>query len=162
MNRRRFANLVLLIAMALFAVPLVSPVPIQEPKLAVDASDNPSKHPYNFTNETVKTVYYDSLSPAAQQWFDTAPSMETIQPENIVPLDSPPEPWVTFAPDTATSVDKAFTYVRVVKNDRYYMVTLTRIIPKPPQQAVMLRLGPLVGSIVLFGLAGHLFLTAEN
>jgi hypothetical protein len=161
MNRRRLASLALLLAVALFAFPLVSPVPAQEPKLAVDADDNPSEQPYNYTNET---VYYDRLSPAAQQWFDAAPSTERIQPENIVPLDSPPEPWATFVPNntTATSFLEARTFVQVVKNDRYYHVTLFRITPKPPQQAVMMRLGPLVVSIVLFGLAGHLFLTAEN
>lgn len=160
MNRRKLASLTLVLAVALYAFPFVSPVPVQEPKLGVDAGDNPSAQPYNFTNGT---VHYDQLSPAAQQWFDSAPSTDQIHPENTVPLDSPPEPWATFvANNTPTDLSDMTTLVQVVKNDQYYLVTLVRITPKPSQQAVILRLGSLIGAIVLFGLAGHLFLTGRR
>lgn len=161
MNRRHLASLVLVLAVALFMIPLVSPVQTQEPKLAVDTGDTPSKQPHNFTDETVR---YQQLSPAAQQWFDSVPTGETIRQENIVPLDSPPEPWTTFVPNATdtTNISDVRSTVQVVKNDSYYILILLRITPKPPQQAVMMRLGPLVVSVGLFGLAGHLFLSAER
>ncbi|MFC7192420.1 hypothetical protein [Halocatena marina] len=177
MNHRHFLSSVLVIALVLFAFPIVSPVPAQDPAVEVLRDPNASSQPYPFTNGTVQ---YQNLSPDAQQWFDDLPQSEESFKAETIPIDSPPEPWASFVPngsetnvqpaneqiDEVSDVRRRFwsirTYVQVEKDDRYHLVILARISPHPPQQAVALRLGSLVGSIGLFGLAGQQWLTKNQ
>lgn len=173
MNRRNFLSSVLVLALVLFAFPLVSPVPAQEPAVEVVRNPNSSDQPYPVTNETVA---YGNLSPAAQQWFDELPRSERTQAAMVVPTASPPEPWASFVPNNSETnarstnepIDEqrriwsVVTYAQVEKDDRYHLVALTRIEPRPPQQAVALRLGSLVGSIGLLGFAGQQWIEGKR
>lgn len=166
MNRQYLLSAVLVGALVLFAVPLVSPVPAQDSAVEVLRDPNSSDQPYPATNETVA---YQNLSPDAQRWFDELPQSERRQAATVVSLASPPEPWASFVPNGSETnaspennqVDQQrrfwslLTYAQVKKDEQYHLVVLNRIEPRPPQQAVALRLGSLVGSIGLFGLAGQ-------
>jgi hypothetical protein len=167
MNRRHLAIIALIIAVPLFAAPLVSPVPDYGPPLEV----LPGNEPLNFTNETVKekrlksvtTVQYQTLSPAARHVFDAAytntDTMDTT--DYTVRLDKAPEPWFMLAP-TNQDVGLDFGHLIIVKHGQYYSVPLSRFTPGPSLQEVMLRLGPLLGAIGLGTVADYLFLTAEE
>lgn len=173
MNRRHLLGGVLVLALVLFAFPLVSPVPAQDPAVEVVRDPNSSNQSYPVTNETVA---YENLSPDAQQWFDELPQSERSSAAKVVPIDSPPEPWASFVSngsetnarpangqiDEQRRIWSVVTYVQVVKDDRYHFVVLTRIEPRPPQQAVALRLGSLVGSIGLLGFAGQQWLEGKR
>jgi hypothetical protein len=167
-NHRHFLGGVLVLALVLFAFPLISPVPAQEPAVEVFQDANSSATPYPIANETVA---YESLSPAARQWFDELPQGKGSYAAKVVPIDTPPAPWSSFVsngiePSNAATeqIDRRqrvwsfLTYVQVEKNGRYHLVVLMRIEPRPPLQAIGLRLGSLVGSIGLFGLAGQQWL----
>lgn len=173
MNRRRLIGGVVILALMLYALPLVSPVPAQEPAVEVLRDPNGSTQSYAIANETVQ---YENLSPAAQQWFDELPQSERRQAATVVPIDSPPEPWASFVlngsetsnPEASEQLNETqrirsvLTYIQVVKDDQYHLVIFTRIEPRPSQQAVALRLGSLVGSIGLFGLAGQQWLEGKR
>ncbi len=167
----------LVLALVLYALPLVSPVPAQDPAVEVVRDPNSSNQSYPVTNETVA---YENLSPNAQQWFDKLPQSERSSAAKVVPINSPPEPWASFVPngsetnarpangqideqiDETRRIWSVLTYVQVVKDDRYHFVVLARIEPRPPQQAVALRLGSLVGSIGLLGFAGQQWLEGKR
>lgn len=172
MNHRHFLGVVLVGALVLFAVPLVSPVPAQDPAVEVLRYPNSTAEPQPFTNET---VHYNNLSPAARQWFDELPRSEQQFEAKVVPIESPPAPWASFVPNGSETSNAAteqidrrqriwsfLTYVQVERDGRYHLVGLMRIEPLPPQQAVALRLGSLVGSIGLFGLAGQQWFTRNQ
>ncbi|RRJ31845.1 hypothetical protein [Halocatena pleomorpha] len=172
MNRRHLLGGVLVGALVLFAFPLVSPVPAQDP--AVEVLRDPNGSPQSHTIAT-ETVQYRTLSPEAQRWFDDLPQSERTQAAEVLPIDSPPEPWASFIPndpETSTTanehpnetqrIQSVMTYIQVKKDDHYHLVVLRRIEPRPPQQAVALRLGSLVGSIGLFGFAGQQWLEGKQ
>lgn len=173
MNRQYLLGGLVVLALVLFAVPLVSPVPAQEPAAEVLRDPNSSDQPYPVTNETVA---YENLSSDAQRWFDELPQSEESYAAEIVPIDSPPEPWASFVPNGSEmnaspgndQIDQQrrfwslFTYAQVEKDDRYHLVALKRIEPRPPQQAVALRLGALVSSIGLLGFAGQQWLEGKR
>lgn len=173
MNRRQLIGGVFVLALVLYAFPLVSSVPAQKPAVEVLRNPNGSGQPYPATNETVA---YENLSSDAQRWFDELPKSERAQAAEIFPIDSPPEPWASFVPNgsetNARSVNgqineqrrmwSVITYAQVEKDGRYHLVVLTRIEPRPPQQAVVLRLGSLVGSISLLGFAGQQWLERKR
>ncbi|WP_248910114.1 hypothetical protein [Halocatena marina] len=176
MNHRHFLSSVLVLALVLFVFPIVSPVPAQDPAVEVLRDPNASSQPKQVASEIVR---YQNLSSDAQQWFEELPRGKKSFEAETVPIDSPPEPWASFVPnESETNAQPAngqidaqsdmrrllsvVTIVQVERNGRYHPVQLMRIEPRPPQQAVALRLGSLVGSIGLFGLAGQQWLTKNQ
>jgi hypothetical protein len=170
MNRRHLAVVALIIAVPLFAAPLVSPVPDYGPHLQVATNNEPvtfetEKRKENvLQNET--TMRYQNLSASAKRFFDTSVkyysdvAFEKEGPTSF-PLAEAPEPWATLAPaDQGKGPDTTFVYV--VKNGQYYSVVLFRFTPGPSLQELMLRLGPLLAAIGLGTVASYLFLTAEE
>ncbi len=152
MNRRWLTVIALLIALPLFAAPLVSPIPDQEPHLSVTSEDSGTE-PIQYLETSVQ---YQNLSNPAQRILDKSFQDSTTV---SVPLDEVPEPWASLAPDKRRG---EATYLQAVRNGRYYEVRIERFLPQPPLPAVVLRLGPLAVAIALGDLAGYFFLTAED
>lgn len=163
MNRRHLLGSVVVLTLVLYAFPLVSSVPAQEPAVEVLRDPNSSNQSYPVTNETVA---YENLSPDAQQWFDELPQSERQQAAEVLPIESPPAPWASFVPNGSETNEQrriwsVITFVQVEKDEQYHLVVLRRIEPRPPQQAVALRLGSLVGSIGLLGFVGQQWLEGK-
>ncbi|UPM44973.1 hypothetical protein [Halocatena salina] len=168
MNRRRRLGGLVILALVLFAFPLVSPVPTQDPAVEVLRDPNSTAEPQPAINETIQ---YQNLSSDAQQWFEELPQSEQSYAAEVFPVDGPPEPWASFVPNGSEANEQfnetrrlwsVLTYTQVEKDGRYHRVILWRIEPRPPQQAVALRLGSLIGSIGLFGLAGQQWLEGKR
>jgi hypothetical protein len=155
MNRRYLAVIALLVALGLFAAPLVSPIPNQEPHVRVDLSKS---KPDSF--EDVKPTYrYQNLSDSAQHFFDTQVSTDDEPP---IPLADVPAPWAPSDNVTARAIADAENDLQVVKHGRYYAMYLVWTVPQPPLTAVVPRFGALMAAIGLGTLAGYVALTAEG
>ncbi|RRJ34000.1 hypothetical protein [Halocatena pleomorpha] len=147
MNRRHLAVLAVVIAVPLFTIGLISPVPDYGPQLETSVYHQPDGN----LNEETPTVAYRNLSTDAQQLFDKA---NNNGPNSAaVPIDDAPTSWATLVSETAETNER---YVR--KNGKIYGVYLTWDVPAPSFGTVMLRLGPLLGAIGLGTLAGFLIL----
>lgn len=155
MTRQQLAIIALLVAVPLFVIPLVSPIPDQEPHLKMTREGNGQLNPIQYLEQTVR---YQTLSSPAQHLFAT---LFQDSGTTTVPLDEVPKPWARLAPDDQEPGGSP-TYLQVVKNGRYYEVRLERFLPQPPLPAVVLRLGPLVAAIAVGNLAGYFLLTAEK
>lgn len=163
MNRRHLAVIAVVIAVGLFAAPLVSPVPNYDAHLKVVSGDDPVDISTNEMEEKangrgIASVRYENLSTSVQRLFDRAYKNDGYSDEPAVPMDEAPESWVTLVPNGEHAA--ASVYVR--KDGQYYRTGLSRVTPAPSLQAFMLRLGPLLGAIGLGTIAGYLFLTAEE
>lgn len=179
MNRRHRAVIALVIAVGLFGAPLVSPVPNYDAHLQMENKpvnlstiEKGDKQVGNMT-----TVRYQTLSTPAQRFFDRVNkgngSNERLQrafppdvvnkhngsDDIIVPLDEVPKPWSTFVPKSG-DYDRATVYVH--KDGQYYSMDIERSTPGPSFQALMLRLGSLLGAVGLGTLAGYFTLTTEE
>jgi hypothetical protein len=160
MNRRHLAAIAMIIAVPLFAGPLVSPVPTYDAHLEVDVHG-----PLNFStaeekearlrNET--TVRYRTLSAPKQRLFERG--TKQTDGEISVRLAEAPETWATLVPEQNRY---SWTVVYVQKGGHYYSIRLSQFTPGPSFLAFMLRLGPLLAAIGLGTLAGYFVLTAED
>lgn len=160
MNRRHRAIMALVIALPLFAGPLVSPVPNYDAHLQMDTkSMNASTMEENEKRwGNITTVRYQNLSTPAQRFFDRV-NKHNGSDDIMLPLTEVPKPWSTFVPKSG-DYDRDIVYVH--KDDQYYLMDIRRLTPGPSLQAFMLRLGPLLGAIGLGTLAGYFTLTAED
>lgn len=162
MNRRRFALIALVIAVGLYAGPLVSPVPDYGPHLRVTVQEDPMTFQTEEAKETqlrnTTTMRYRNLSGHAQRLFDRGYKQERYSDEPTVRLDEAPESWTTLIPKER--YDSVSVYVH--KDGQYYYMGLSRFTPGPSFGAFMLRLGPLLGAVGLGTLAGFFVLTAED
>jgi hypothetical protein len=160
MNRRHLAVIAVVIAVGLFAAPLVSPVPDYGPHLEVDVYDKPVKFSTTeekkdrLRNET--TMRYRNLSAPAQRLFEKA--YKHPGEEISVRLDEAPETWATLVPEKSRYAKLVYVH----KDGHYYSMQLSQFTPGPSFLAFMLRLGPLLGAIGLGTLAGYFVLTAED
>ncbi|MFC6964058.1 hypothetical protein [Halocatena marina] len=160
MNRRYLAVIAVLIAVPLFAGPLVSPVPDYGPHIEISADK------VNFSSEEEKeegirnetTIDYQNLSNSGQQLFDKA-DKRGWSSDTMVRFDEAPKSWTT---NFSQGFKAETNVIYVHKNGQYYHVNLHRFIPSPSFKAFMLRLGPLLGAIGLGTLAGYFVLTAED
>lgn len=151
MNRRQLAVLAVVIAVPLFTIGLVAPVPDYGPHLETSVSHQPDGK----LNEENPTVAYRNLSTSAQQLFDEADNNGYNSVS--VPMDDAPKSWATLVSE------KEKTNGRYVQKDgQYYLIYFTWTIPTPSFVTVVLRLGPLLGAIGLGTLAGYLVLTTEK
>lgn len=156
MNRRVLAFIVLLIAVPLFAAPLVAPIPNPEPLVTVSigpAEPDPVPAEYGHVSQT--TYRYQNLSAAAQHFFDTQNASDD---ETHLPPETVPAPWASRVNATASAI--ATTDGQVVKDGQYYPMYVGMVTPQPPLSAVMPRFGALIAAIGLGDLAGYFFLTA--
>ena len=170
MNRRHLAVIALVIAVPLFAAPLVSPVPDYGPHLQVATNDEPVNFPTEKVKESrlrnVTTLHYQQLSPSAQHVFNTSVNYDAAvmfakSAPTSFPLDEAPEPWTTLASaNQSGGLERSLVFVS--KHGRYYAVRLIQFTPGPSFQAFMLRLGPLLAAIGLGTLAIYFVLTAED
>lgn len=101
MNRRRFALIALVIAVGLYAGPLVSPVPDYGPHLRVTVQDEP----ITFQSEegearlrNATTMDYRNLSTSAQRLFDRGYKQDRFSDWPTVRLDEVPRSWSTLVP----------------------------------------------------------------
>lgn len=160
MNRRRLAVIVVLIAVGLFAAPLVSLVPDYGPHLEMDGDGKSVKFSSSEEKEnrlkSATTLHYRNLSSPAQRLFEKG--NRHPGEEFRVRLDEAPKTWVTLVPERS----RFATIVYVHKDGQYYSIRLSQITPGPSFGAFMLRLGPLLGAIGLGTLAGFLVLSAED
>jgi hypothetical protein len=162
MNRRHLAVIAVVIAVGLFAAPLISPVPDYDAHLEVSVIDDPVNFSADNLDEIerrdVTKMRYQTLTAPAQRLFERAYKAEGYFNGPTVPRDEAPESWVTLVPKG----DHAMASVYVRKDGHYYRTRLSFVTPAPSLQAFMLRLGPLLGAIGLGTLAGYFVLTAEN
>lgn len=138
-SHRYFATAALLIALPLFAFPLVSPPPEPEPQVNVYAHELPEE--FDGQNVDGTTYHYANLSAPAQEFFDRV-TQGSVQAS----VDTVPDPFED-PPDTS----RRDTFV--VRDGQYYDVRIHRYQPSPSGTAVIARLGSFAGSVV-FGLGG--------
>ncbi|UPM44162.1 hypothetical protein [Halocatena salina] len=153
MNRRHLAVIALVIAVPLFTVGLVSPVPEYEPHLDIAVSN--SVDDQEELNEDITKMEYQNLSTSAQQLFKKSNNNEHSSVS--IPTDEAPNSWATLVSESTQS-----HRIYVHKGGQYHLTWITWSVPTPPLAAVMLRLGPLLGAIGLGTLAGVLILTTEK
>lgn len=159
MNRRHLAVVAMVIAVPLFAGPLVSPVPDYDAHLEMNVYG-----PENFSSSEEKadqlrnktTVRYRNLSSPAQRLFERG--NKHPGGEISVRLDEAPEMWATLVSEKSRFAKLVYVH----KDGQYYPVQLSQFTPGPSFLAFMLRVGPLIGAIGLGTVASYLFLTAEK
>lgn len=153
MNRRHLAVLAVVIAVPLFTIGLISPVPDYGPHLETTVSTTVSEK--KELNKNITTVEYQNLSSSAQQLFDTADN--NGHSEVSVPMDEAPKSWATSVSESTLS-----NRIYVQKDGQYHFMWLVWTIPTPSLVTLMLRLGPLFGAVGLGTLVGYLVLTADS
>ncbi|WP_330630933.1 hypothetical protein [Halocatena halophila] len=169
MKRPSLWAVLLLVGLLLYAVVLVGSLPAQDPAVETQRDPNSTAEPLEHADAT---IHYENLSPSAQRWFDDVPQSDNQYETTVTPIKKLPEPWLSIAPPgseatapptTEAEVQRRHTkiqrIVQVERDGRYHSIVLIRISPRPPLQAVLLRLGAIIGAIGAFGFGCQRWLT---
>jgi hypothetical protein len=132
----------LLIGTALFAFPLVSPVPTPSEQLELEVDVAPDDRNYRADRD------YQSLSADAKALFDEAKSDGIV----TVPLSEAPEPWATQANESERLSASADV---VARDGDLYLAFPMRTLPSPSPVHLLARIGSLAAGVVALAYGGY-------